>query len=62
MGLADGGSTRDRVRRRSHRFQESRQLDVRILASKRAANRAKDRLAIDQIEQTLRVLSALKDE
>lgn len=34
----------------------------RILASKRAANRTKDKLAIGQIEQTLRVLAALKDE
>jgi hypothetical protein len=33
----------------------------RILLSKRAANREKDRMAIAQIEQTLKVLRALED-
>lgn len=34
----------------------------RILLSKRTANREKDRIAIAQIEQTLRVIAALRDE
>ena len=34
----------------------------RILASKRAANREKDRIAIYQIEQTIKVLAALRDD
>lgn len=34
----------------------------RILVSKRAANRDKDRIAIAQIEQTLKVLGALDGE
>jgi hypothetical protein len=34
----------------------------RILLSKRAANREKDRLAVALIEQTLKLLRALRDE
>ena len=34
----------------------------RILLSKRMANREKDRIAITQIEQTLKVLDALRDD
>jgi hypothetical protein len=34
----------------------------RILLSKRVANREKDRIAVAQIEQTLKVLAALKEE
>ncbi len=34
----------------------------RILVSKRAANREKDRLPIEQIERTLRVLDSLSDD
>jgi hypothetical protein len=34
----------------------------RILLSKRTANREKDRIAVAQIEQTLKVLDALRDD
>jgi len=34
----------------------------RILVSKRAANREKDRLPIEQIERTLRLLDSLCDD